>query len=99
MTEAIEGEQLEDLPVRATLVPFRDVAYGVIEGVEEGELAEPEELERVALAQEWAPVLLLPRKGTRNHVVGDVTAVMPVRFGSFATVAFGDDGEQRMRGR
>jgi len=38
--------------------------YGSVEGLDDEELADPEELERQVFAEEWAPILALPERTT-----------------------------------
>jgi len=61
--------------------------YGSVEGLDDDELASPEELERHALAAEWGPVLLLPKpKNGRYNPAWDWS--VDVDYNAFASVDF-----------
>lgn len=89
MKQAVECEEdeVEDVPVSALLSVERNNRYGSVPDLEDEELADPEELERVAMAEEWAPVLALPVKSRRGWVrpVADESSV---DFDAFASVDF-----------
>lgn len=42
--------------------------YGSVPGLDDAELADPDELEREVMLEEWGPVLALPVKGNRSNV-------------------------------
>jgi len=52
--------EIDDVPVSALLHQDRKNTYGGVPGLDDKELADPEELERVVYLQEWAPILALP---------------------------------------
>jgi hypothetical protein len=89
MKQAVECEEdeVEDVPVSALLSVERKSRYGSVPDLEDEELADPEELERLAMAEEWAPVLALPVKSRRGWVrpVADESSV---DFDAFASVDF-----------
>jgi hypothetical protein len=80
-------DEVEDVPVSALLSVERKNRYGSLPDLEDEELADPEELERLAVAEEWAPVLALPVKSRRGWVrpVADESSV---DFDAFASVDF-----------
>jgi hypothetical protein len=82
-----EEDEVEDMPVSALLSVERKNRYGSLPDLEDEELADPEELERLAVAEEWAPVLALPLKSRRGWVrpVADESSV---DFDAFASVDF-----------
>jgi hypothetical protein len=86
ITECVEDE-VEDVPVSALLSVERKNRYGSLPDLEDEELADPEELERLAVAEEWGPVLALPVKAGRGWVrpVADESSV---DFDAFASVDF-----------
>jgi len=49
------------VPESALLRRERENPYGMVPGLGDDELAEPDELERQVLREEWGPVLALPR--------------------------------------
>jgi len=84
---AYEEDEVEDVPVSALLSVERKNKYGSLPDLEDEELADPEELERLAVAEEWGPVLALPVKAGRGWVrpVADESSV---DFDAFASVDF-----------
>jgi hypothetical protein len=61
-TQSIEEdicEEIDDLPVSAALAKSQQNPYGSVPGLDDEELADPEEIERVVMWQVWGPVLRL----------------------------------------
>ena len=90
MKQVIEcaEDEVEDVPVSALLSVERKNRYGSLPDLEDEELADPEELERLAVAEEWAPVLALPVKAGRGWVQPVLDESGGVDFGAFGTVDF-----------
>jgi hypothetical protein len=61
--------------------------YGSIEGLEDEELADPDELERQVFREEWAPILALPEP-RRSSIRPAVDEDGRLDWGAFATVDF-----------
>jgi|GEM_PF-6867806 len=62
--EEIEAKfAYNELPVRPTIRVLKPSRYGVVTGLDESELADPDELERVAFLREFEPVMRLPSIG------------------------------------
>ncbi len=89
MKQVIEcaEDEVEDVPVSALLSVERQNRYGSLPDLEDEEPADPDELERLAMAEEWAPILALPVKSRRGWVrpVADESSV---DFDAFASVDF-----------
>ncbi len=49
------------IPVKPTICPVKPEQYGTVEGLDNDELADPSELERIGYLRLYAPVLTLPR--------------------------------------
>jgi hypothetical protein len=63
---AFEEEcEVDDVPVSPLLAEERMNRYGSVPGLDDEELASPEELERQVFMQEWGPVLRLPERGRK----------------------------------
>jgi hypothetical protein len=62
--------------------------YGSVPGLDDEELAEPEELERQVFWQEWGPVLALPAQGKQTASRPEFFDDGGVEFNAFATVDF-----------
>jgi hypothetical protein len=62
--------------------------YGSVPGLADDELADPVELERQVIREEFEPVLMLPSKGLRHSVLPVVDEAFGVDWGAFATVDF-----------
>ena len=61
--------------------------YGSVPGLDDEELATPEELERQVMLDEWGPVLALPVRGSKGFRP-DFADNGGVEFDAFATVDF-----------
>jgi len=91
MKEAIEFEdecEVEDVPVSPLLSVGRRNRYGSVPGLDDEELASPEELEREVFLEEWGPVLMLPVRGRRSPVQPSIDEYFGVDWGAFASVDF-----------
>ena len=62
--------------------------YGSVQGLDDAELADPDELEREVMLEEWGPVLALPVKGSRSWIRPVVDEAGGVDWGAFGTVDF-----------
>ena len=63
--------------------------YGSVEGLPDEELADPAELERLYLIQEFAPVLALPEKKARKSWIRpNIGEDGKIELGAFGTVDF-----------
>ncbi len=71
-------------PTQAKTKPL----YGSVEGLDDEELADPCELERQVVLQEWGPILALPTKTRRGwaHPTRDEDG--HIDFGAFGTIDF-----------
>ena len=86
--ELDETYQVEDLPVSAFLSADWGNRYGSVPGLDDTELADPNELEREVMLEEWAPVLVLPVKGNRSGIRPVVDEAGGIDWGAFGTVDF-----------
>lgn len=95
MKEAAEFEETEvaDVPVSPLLHQEHRNKYGSVPGLEDEELAAPEELERQVFQDEFGPVLALPLRGNRNPIQPVIDENGGVDWGAFGTVDF-DRGMQ-----
>ena len=75
------------VPESALLRVEKKNRYGSVPGLEDDELASPEELERQAMRAEWGPVLQLPVAGRRETFRADLDED-GYAVGAFATVDF-----------
>ena len=55
--------EVEDVPATALLSEHLKNRYGSVRGLDDEELATPEELERQVFLEEWGPILALPVRG------------------------------------
>ena len=76
------------VPGSAVLKVERSKGYGSVPGLDDAELADPAELERQAIAEEWGPVLALPVKGKGTQMGSVVDESGGIDFGAFGTVDF-----------
>jgi len=77
-------EVLESVLIRR-LRPNKD---GSVPGLDDSELADPDELERQVLEREFAPVLALPDKASRSGIRPSTDEGGRVDWGAFGTVDF-----------
>ena len=62
--------------------------FGTVEGLDDSELADPDELERMVYRDELAPVLALPVSGDRCSLRPAVDEDGRLDWGAFGTVDF-----------
>jgi len=84
--ECVE-EEVEDVPV-SPLLGERKNKYGSVPGLDDEELADPDELERQVMLQEWGPVLALPVRYEPRGVRPAIDEEGQVDWGAFGTVDF-----------
>jgi hypothetical protein len=82
-----EAYKIDDVPVSALLSVQRDNRYGSVPGLDDSELADPDELERQVFMQEFGPVLELPVEG-KSTIRPDVDESGNVEWGAFGSVDF-----------
>jgi len=82
-------ETYQGIVVPASVLVKREQAnrYGSIEGLDDEELADPDELERQVSREEWAPILALPEP-RRSSIRPAVDEDGRLDWGAFATVDF-----------
>jgi hypothetical protein len=88
VVEFNEAYKIDDAPVSALLSVQRDNRYGSVPGLDDSELADPLEIEREIMLEEWGPVLALPVKGSKNWIGPVVGESGGVDWGAFGTVDF-----------
>jgi hypothetical protein len=77
------------VPESPLLRTQRPNLYGSVEGLPDEELADPHELERLYLVQEFAPVLALPeKKARRSWIRPNIDEDGKIELGAFGTVDF-----------
>lgn len=92
MKQAVEFEDeyegIDGAPVAAAFAEGKTNRYGSIRGLADEELADPDELERQVIAEQWGPVLALPVKSRHGWMQPAADESGHVDFGAFATVDF-----------
>ncbi len=76
------------VPETALLKVEQKDRYGHVPGLDDEELASPEELERAVMRAEWGPVLELPVKHAHGWIQPAVDESGGVDWGAFGTVDF-----------
>jgi hypothetical protein len=76
------------VPASALLKREYGSRYGSVPGLDDSELADPDELERQVLREEFGPVLALPVKAGRSGLRPEVDESGNIDWGAFATVDF-----------
>jgi hypothetical protein len=80
----------EDVVVaESTLLKLeRKNRFGSVPGLDDSELADPDELERQVLRQEFGPVLALPVTGSKCSIRPNIDQDGSIDWGAFGTVDF-----------
>ena len=81
-------EEGVEVPVTALLHENRKHPYGSVPGLDDDELADPDELQRQVWREEFGPVLALPARGTKWAIRPDVDEDGGFDWGAFGTVDF-----------
>ncbi len=76
------------VPESTLLKRERKNRYGSVPGLDDDELADPDELERQVMREEWAPVLALPVQKRRWGIMPAIDESGGVDWGAFGTVDF-----------
>ena len=80
----LSGQAGELIPVRVE----RQSGYGSVPGLEDEELADPEELERQVVLDMWGPILALPGRGRRSFLRPAIDEFGHLDWGAFGTADF-----------
>jgi hypothetical protein len=86
-TDLVMEEEVE-VPESVLLRRDRGNRYGSVPGLDDSELAEPDELERQVFVQEFGPVLALPVRVGRGSLRPSVDEEGRLDWGAFGTVDF-----------
>ena len=86
--QEFELVQVEGIPVPAAFSIVRPDKYGTVEGLDENELASPEELERMVFKQMWKPVLDLPVKHKWHGPRPEMDEDGHIGWGAFGSIDF-----------
>jgi hypothetical protein len=62
--------------------------YGSVAGLDNSELAEPDELEKQVFMEQWGPILALPARGRANSIQPVIDESCGIDWCFFATVDF-----------
>lgn len=86
--ELDETYQIYDTPVSVLLKREHSNRYGSVPGLDDSELADPNELERQVFRQEFEPILTLPVKPRESWIKPSVDEDGRLDWGAFGTVDF-----------
>ncbi len=84
----LEECEVEGVPVSPLLAEGRGNPYGSVPGLDDEELADPRELERQIMINEWAPILALPVRTRRGWAQPMISEDFGLDWGAFGTVDF-----------
>jgi len=87
-TEEVWIEDDVVVPESALLRVERNTGYGSVPGLDDEELADPAELERQVMLEEWGPVLAIPIRWDRPVIRPNIDENNELDWGPFATVDF-----------
>ena len=76
------------VPESALLKRLKSNKYGSVPGLDDSELADPNELERQVLRQEFGPILALPVKAGKCGIRPEIDENGNVDWGAFGSVDF-----------
>ena len=77
-----------EVPESAVLTREKPDRYGIVVGLELDELADPDELERQVLREQYGPILALPRSRRRDGFFPEIDPTDGTVWGAFGTVDF-----------
>ena len=77
-----------EVPESVLLKLDRGNRYGSVPGLDDNELADPNELERQVFQQEFGPVLSLPIKQNRSSLRPELDESGNIDWGAFGTIDF-----------
>ncbi len=86
--ETIETENNIVVPASVLVKVERHKGYGSVSGLDDDELADPAELERWVIIQEWGPILALPVQRRRCDIRPEVNESGQLDWGAFGTIDF-----------
>ena len=86
--ETIETENGIVVPASVLGMVERETGYGSVPGLDDDELADPAELERWVMLQEWRPILALPVQRRRCDIRPEVDESGRLDWGAFGTIDF-----------
>lgn len=81
-------DEVDDVPVSPLLSIEKKNRYGSVPGLDDEELADPDELEKQVYMEMYGPVLRLPIKRKQRWVTPRMDEDGVVDFGAFGTVDF-----------
>ena len=76
------------VPESALLKRKRSNRYGSVPGLDDSELAGPDELERQVMRQEFEPLLTLPVRPGKSSITANTDGGAGIDWGAFGTVDF-----------
>ena len=76
------------VPESALLRIERPNRYGSVPGLDDSELADPDEMERQVFMEQWGPILALPARGKASSIQPAIDESCGIDWGAFATVDF-----------
>ena len=88
---SVENMETEDgvvVPASALLRAEHEAEFGSVPGLDDEELADPAELERWAMVEQWGPILALPVRGSRHAIRPELDEYGHLDWGAFGTVDF-----------
>jgi hypothetical protein len=90
MDNETSGAVYEDIVVPESALLRRETGnrYGSVPGLDDSELADPDELERQVLMKEFGTVLALPVKTSKSSIRPEVDENGNVDWGAFGTIDF-----------
>jgi len=77
-----------EVPVSPLLKRQRSSRYGSVQGLDDEELIEPAEIDRLYLREVFAPILALPVKTKKGGIKPNIDEDGSVEWGAFGTVDF-----------
>ena len=86
--ETIETDDNIVVPASVLVKVERHKGYGSVPGLDDDELADPAELERWVIIQEWGPILALPVQRRRCDIRPEVDESGHLDWGAFGTIDF-----------
>jgi hypothetical protein len=81
-------EEVDEVPVSAVVQVLRKKGYGSVDGLDDSELADINEIEKMIFEKEWGPILALPVRNKGKWIKPNIDECGHADYGAFGTVDF-----------
>jgi hypothetical protein len=86
--EYMDMEEVDEVPVSTAVRVLRKKGYGSVDGLDDSELADIHEIEKMIFEKEWGPILALPVRNKGKWIKPNIDENGHADYGAFGTVDF-----------